>query len=288
MKKILLSFVGIICALSAWADTTGSKYNTVFSWGSPEGTPQVTGGTVTYKNAKEGADDRVNYKNGNFYTICLNGSKEDYGKDPDDKGKSSYVEIALDKALEAGDSIIITGYRNKNADKKATICFIYGDTQVADESVYGNIGMNEQPSTNKYVIPEEAVGQKTIHLTRNATQTNLFIIQFVIKRKAAVEESKDDAKDDGTINVDGATYDPDKAPEGGIESATRPEHGMATSPSDTTQNDNTNGTATGINGAEAEAQIVSIVNVNGAKVNSLQKGINIVTYSNGKRVKIMK
>ena len=54
------------------------------------------------------------------------------------------------------------------------------------------------------------------------------------------------------------------------------------------QNDNTNGTATGINGAEAEAQIVSIVNVNGAKVNSLQKGINIVTYSNGKRVKIMK
>lgn len=90
------------------------------------------------------------------------------------------------------------------------------------------------------------------------------------------------------IPVDGPTYDPDKAPEGGIESATRPEHGMATSPSDTTQNDNTNGTATGINGAEAEAQIVSIVNVNGAKVNSLQKGINIVTYSNGKRVKIMK
>lgn len=90
------------------------------------------------------------------------------------------------------------------------------------------------------------------------------------------------------IPGDGPTYDPDKAPEGGIESATRPEHGMATSPSDTTQNDNTNGTATGINGAEAEAQIVSIVNVNGAKVNSLQKGINIVTYSNGKRVKIMK
>ena len=284
MKKILLSFVGIICALSAWADTAGSKYNTVFSWASPEGTPQVTGGTVTYKNATEGATDRVNFKDGKYYTICLNGSKKEYGKDPDDKGKSSYVEIALDKALEAGDSIIITGYRNKNADKNATICFIYGDTQVADESVYGNIGMNEQPSTNKYVIPEKAVGQKTIHLTRNATQTNLFIIEFVIKRKATVEESKDD----GIIEVDGTTYDPDKAPEGGIESATRPEHGMVTPPSDTTQSENTNGTATGINGAEAEAQIVSIVTVNGAKVNSLQKGINIVTYSNGKRVKIMK
>ena len=77
MKKILLSFVGIICALSAWADTTGSKYNTVFSWGSPEGTPQVTGGTVTYKNAMEGAKDRVNYKDGKYYTICLNGSKKE-------------------------------------------------------------------------------------------------------------------------------------------------------------------------------------------------------------------
>ncbi len=90
------------------------------------------------------------------------------------------------------------------------------------------------------------------------------------------------------IPSDGPTYDPDKAPEGGIESATRPEHGMVTPPSDTTQNDNTNGTATGINGAEAEAQIVSIVTVNGAKVNTLQKGINIVTYSNGKRVKVLK
>ena len=105
-----------------------------------------------------------------------------------------------------------------------------------------------------------------------------------------IEKTGNVVESDGEdfIPGDGPTYDPDKAPEGGIESATRPEHGMATSPSDTTQNDNTNGTATGINGAEAEAQIVSIVNVNGAKVNSLQKGINIVTYSNGKRVKVLK
>lgn len=125
---------------------------------------------------------------------------------------------------------------------------------------------------------------KTLKYLAEGSGDNAALDYLYIEKTGNVVES--DGED--FIPGDGPTYDPDKAPEGGIESATRPEHGMATSPSDTTQSDNTNGTATGINGAEAEAQIVSIVNVNGAKVNSLQKGINIVTYSNGKRVKIMK
>ena len=125
---------------------------------------------------------------------------------------------------------------------------------------------------------------KTLKYLAEGSGDNVALDYLYIEKTGNVVESNGE----DFIPGDGPTYDPDKAPEGGIESATRPEHGMATSPSDTTQNDNTNGTATGINGAEAEAQIVSIVNVNGAKVNSLQKGINIVTYSNGKRVKIMK
>lgn len=125
---------------------------------------------------------------------------------------------------------------------------------------------------------------KTLKYLAEGSGDNAALDYLYIEKTGNVVESNGE----DFIPGDGPTYDPDKAPEGGIESATRPEHGMATTPSDTTQNDNTNGTATGINGAEAEAQIVSIVNVNGAKVNSLQKGINIVTYSNGKRVKIMK
>ena len=125
---------------------------------------------------------------------------------------------------------------------------------------------------------------KTLKYLAEGSGDNAALDYLYIEKTGNVVESNGE----DFIPGDGPTYDPDKAPEGGIESATRPEHGMATSPSDTTQNDNTNGTATGINGAEAEAQIVSIVNVNGAKVNSLQKGINIVTFSNGKRVKIMK
>ena len=125
---------------------------------------------------------------------------------------------------------------------------------------------------------------KTLKYLAEGSGDNAALDYLYIEKTGNVVESNGE----DFIPGDGPTYDPDKAPEGGIESATRPEHGMATSPSDTTQNDNTNGTATGINGAEAEAQIVSIDNVNGAKVNSLQKGINIVTYSNGKRVKVLK
>lgn len=103
-----------------------------------------------------------------------------------------------------------------------------------------------------------------------------------------VTDSPISVEDAGFIEVEGSPYDPDKAPEGGIESATRPDHGMVDAPSDTTENNQQNGTATGIDSAEAGSEIVSIVTANGAKVNTLQKGINIVTYSNGKRVKVIK
>lgn len=103
-----------------------------------------------------------------------------------------------------------------------------------------------------------------------------------------VTDSPISVGDSGFIEVEGSPYDPDKAPEGGIESATRPDHGLVDAPSDTTENNQQNGTATGINSAETGSEIVSIVTANGAKVNTLQKGINIVTYSNGKRVKVIK
>lgn len=103
-----------------------------------------------------------------------------------------------------------------------------------------------------------------------------------------VTDSPISVEDSGFIEVEGSPYDPDKAPEGGIESATRPDHGMVDAPSDTTENNQQNGTATGIDSAEAGSEIVSIVTANGSKVNTLQKGINIVTYSNGKRVKVIK
>ena len=169
-------------------------------------------------------------------------------------------------------------------------CFTYA-TAFADKVINLGIGDKVIGFTCSAVNLSEVCSDeivlsktKTLKYLAEGSADNAALDYLYIEKTGNVVESNGE----DFIPGDGPTYDPDKAPEGGIESATRPEHGMATSPSDTTQNDNTNGTATGINGAEAEAQIVSIINVNGAKVNSLQKGINIVTYSNGKRVKIMK
>ena len=45
---------------------------------------------------------------------------------------------------------------------------------------------------------------------------------------------------------------------------------------------------TGIDSASAAVKVVAIYTANGKRVNALQKGINIVTLSDGKRVKIIK
>lgn len=184
-------------------------------------------------------------------------------------------------SLPAGKYIIHVGcFTSASEDADIATKFVklaLGDRLLSFQCANGNL--------SEVASAEVAISKTSqlVFLADGSGDNSALDYLYVEKTGNVVESNGEDF-----IPGDGPTYDPDKAPEGGIESATRPEHGMATSPSDTTQNDNTNGTATGINGAEAEAQIVSIVNVNGAKVNSLQKGINIVTYSNGKRVKIMK
>lgn len=202
-------------------------------------------------------------------------------------GRASNARAAKTKenlyvtSLPAGKYIIHVGcftYSSKDADIATKfVKLALGDRLLSFQCANANL--------SEVASAEVAISKTSqlVFLADGSSDNSALDYLYIEKTGNVVESNGEDF-----IPGDGPTYDPDKAPEGGIESATRPEHGMATSPSDTTQNDNTNGTATGINGAEAEAQIVSIVNVNGAKVNSLQKGINIVTYSNGKRVKIMK
>ncbi len=90
-------------------------------------------------------------------------------------------------------------------------------------------------------------------------------------------------------------YDPNNGlapseefPNGSVESPTRPDNGLITFPEEDTENSDAVGTVTGIDSASAAAKVVAIYTVNGKRVNALQKGINIVTLSDGKRVKIIK
>ncbi len=259
-----------------------------YTWSSKEGTVTEEGGTATMKNAPADAKNRVNYANGGYYTICLNG-KEGNMNDKTPTDKSTYIEIAFKSALVAGDSIYVTAYRN-NGDlaKKASIFFDYGKATVSDTKEYGDIAAGQKPTTHGYVIPEEAAGSKVLRLSRNYASTSLFIIKFSVVRW------KKDNSDD-FINVDNGGYNPengldpsDDFPTGSIESPTRPENGLITFPSDDTENADQSGAVTGIDNASAAASVVAIYTANGKRVNTLQKGLNIVTLSDGSRIKVIK
>ncbi len=270
-------------------EVTSGKFERVitYSWNSPEGTVMERGGKATMKNAPADAANRVNYANGDYYTVCLNGNK-DNRNDKTPSTKSTYIEIAFDKPLMAGDSIYITGYRNKDTDTEATIFFDYGKFTLADTKAFNNIALDQEPNTHTYVVPSYAAGSDVLRLTRNASNTNVFITKFEV-----VRWQKDNSGD--FIEVENGGYNPENGldpsedfPTGSIESPTRPENGFITFPSDDTENADQSGTVTGIDNASAAASVVAIYTANGKRVNTLQKGLNIVTLSDGSRIKVIK
>ncbi len=154
---------------------------TVYSWESPAGIEKEVGGNATMMNAPADAPDRVNYANGDYFTITLNGK---YGNmnDATASAASTYIQIDLDQELAAGDSVFVTAYRNKGTGAEASIYFDYGSAKVADTNAYGDILSGEEPTTHGYCIPEGAAGSSTIKLSRNSASTNLFITKFLVSR----------------------------------------------------------------------------------------------------------
>lgn len=166
--------------------------NVIYSWESPEGTPIETGGKIEYMN---GEGDRLNYSNAGYHTICLNGKKGNINDAP--SANAGYMLLTLDQALEAGDIMEITAYRNKNAEEKnATIMFYFENgAEWADTKTFVNICSDDEnadwdndgstPNTNTWEITAAEAGSKTIKMTRNSASTNLFITKFVITRGGA-------------------------------------------------------------------------------------------------------
>lgn len=257
-----------------------------YSWSSPEGTVMEKGGTATMKNAPADAANRVNFADGDYHTICLNGKKGNMN-DKNPSEKSTYIEIAFKSALVAGDSIYVTAYRTKDA--AVSIFFdYYGKTSVADTKVYNNIAEGQQPTTHAYVVTSKEAGTNVLRLSRNDPSTSLFITKFEVVRWQ-------NPLSDDFIEVENGGYNPengldpsDDFPTGSIESPTRPENGLITFPSDDTENADQSGTVTGIDNASAAASVVAIYTANGKRVNTLQKGLNIVTLSDGSRIKVIK
>lgn len=170
--------------------------NAIYFWESPDGTPVEKGGKMEYLNGEDDpAKYRLNYPNANYYTICLNGKKANMNDAP--SANAGYMLLTLDEALQAGDFIDITAYRNKNADdKNATIMFYFENgAEWADTKSFVNICADENdedydddgatPNTHTWEITAAEAGSKTIKLTRNSASTNLFITKFIITRGAS-------------------------------------------------------------------------------------------------------
>lgn len=161
----------------------------LYSWeGNADGAIE-SGGTATATD-NTGADltaDDINMVNSTYNVIRLRGAKD----------FSTYViNVALDKELKVGDSIAITGYRNKNAANKqsgALIKFEKGSTTASTGSTgleFVNIDQSDasaadqnrgtEPNTVKVLVPESAEGSKSFTMTRAVTATNLFITKIEV------------------------------------------------------------------------------------------------------------
>lgn len=205
-----LALLGVTVSALAVKGVVGNSLQTneaertvLYSWeGDADGAIESGGtatattvGDVTDKNTGDvvdaaGADltsADINMVNSTYNVIRLRGAKD----------FSTYViNVALDKELKAGDSIAITGYRNKNAADKqsgALIKFEKGSTTASTGSTgleFVNIDQSDasaadqnrgtEPNTVKVLVPESAEGSKSFTMTRAVTATNLFITKIEV------------------------------------------------------------------------------------------------------------
>ena len=156
------------------------------------------GGTIV---ASAAAPERINYPQGAYYTICLNGKK--------DLSDNKYMTVTLDKALVAGDIIKITAFKSKgDASKKsaALLTFnngatyntgdVFNDIQITDPET----GEALTPNTVSYTVTDAEAGATSFTMTRGETGTNLFINEFYI-----VDFEKATAIDAAIVNNNVAT-----------------------------------------------------------------------------------
>ena len=120
----------------------------------------------------------MNYKNGDNWTIRINKKKADIATDN--------VEITLDEALQAGDEIAITAYRNKDNDANGTLYMLFENGAEIDEGtekVWNNIHADygQEPNTRTFTVQAEA-GSKSFKIARSVASTNVFITKIVITR----------------------------------------------------------------------------------------------------------
>ena len=190
----------------------------IYSWESPDGTAIETGGKATFEGGDEG-ENRVNYKNTaqgvDYYTLSLNGKKDNIDDEEYQKNCSPRIIITLDDMFYGGEEIQVTAFTNKNdVTKLGTPFFKFenGTELFDDTKTYTDLGVvgNTEPATNTYEVPADAIGSKWFKMSRSKTSTNLFITKLVILGNATtgISEVKQVKVYDGNVyNLAGQLVD---------------------------------------------------------------------------------
>ena len=172
MKKIFTLMAAMVMAIAANAET-----KTLYSWESPEGEVSEKGGTIAYVN---GDGDRLNYPNGTYYTICLNGKKANLS-DATASANAGHMVITFDEPLKKGDEIAFTCFYNKGEQKNVSAWLVYENGNTASTAkVSADIATGAEPEVIKVTVTEDGDGSNTLTMTRNDAGTNMFITKLVI------------------------------------------------------------------------------------------------------------
>ena len=181
----------------------------LYYWESPEGTVREAGGLAV----AEVDDSRVNYLNGSYYTISL------CGKGAEISTGGAYVEIILNNAIEAGNVLDITAYRNKDTDADATFYFLYDNgVEVKDDQYINNLQKElasgegyEQPGIVRFELGSDVAGCKSIKMSRNTSGTNIFITKIMLYKDLDYANGKGgdgiiSIASDSTVSTDATIY----------------------------------------------------------------------------------
>lgn len=205
--------------------TTGHAQEVLYSWQSPSGTVEETGGTLEHIN--QNGRDKRNIECGDYHTFVLNGDHR-YIDLPYNVDECSYMKITLSggRTFSEGDEIEVTAMRNNVADRPASIYFLFHtssasaddgmaketDVPLIDTNTWNNLGRGTDssfsgsgeakghttatptatpmraaftPSTHTFIVPKEAHGARYVRLTRYDTGNMLYVISLTVRHKEA-------------------------------------------------------------------------------------------------------
>lgn len=172
LKSWLLLFAIIAGVGNLWAEDA-----TIYSWNGngSTSTANETGGTASAiggnSNVVVGASQKGNY--------CLKLGK----------GFSNgvyYIEIALDEALNGGETVTLGTFKTSESDAVFGIDFGTTDTQTlhSDNPV---LTSNGTPSEWTVTVPDAAKNSKTIRVYRNSGGTTLFVSKLIVTSNSGSE-----------------------------------------------------------------------------------------------------